>query len=108
MLRLELMAENLALRQQLLVLNRTAKRPQLRSQDRLFWSTLSSLWKNWRSALMIVKPDTVVKWRKEGFRLYWRWKSKARHAGRSPISAEIRDLIRTALSAQGSGFDIWR
>jgi putative transposase len=93
--RLELMAENLALRQQLAVLHRTAKRPKLRSQDRLFWSTLSSLWKNWCSALIIVKPDTVVKWHHEGFRLYWRWKSKALHAGRPKINAEIRDLIRT-------------
>jgi putative transposase len=92
--RLELMAENFALRQQLAVLNRTAKRPKLRSHDRLFWSTLSSLWKNWRSALIIVKPDTVVKWHRHGFRLYWRWKSKARHAGRPKINAEIRDLIR--------------
>jgi putative transposase len=91
--RLELVAENLALRQQLSVLNRTAKRPKLRSQDRLFWATLSSLWKNWRSALIIVKPDTVIRWHREGFRLYWRRKSKVRNSGRPKIDAEIRDLI---------------
>jgi putative transposase len=92
--RLELVVENLALRQQLTVLNRTTKRPKLRSQDRLFWSALSSLWKNWRSALIIVKPDTIVKWHREGFRLYWRWMSKARNSGRPKIDAEIRELIR--------------
>jgi putative transposase len=67
--RLELVAENLALRQQLAVLNRKAKRPKLQSQDRLFWATLSSLSKNWRSALIIVKPDTVLRWHRQGFRL---------------------------------------
>ncbi len=92
--RLELVAENLALRQQLAVLNRTSKRPKLRSYDRLFWSTLSSIWKNWRSTLVIVKPDTVIRWHRKGFRLYWRWKSRARQAGRPKLNAEIRDLIR--------------
>jgi putative transposase len=92
--RLELVAENLALRQQLAVLNRTAKRPKLQFQDRLFWATLSSLWKNWRSALIIVKPETVVRWHRQGFRLYWRWKSKVRNPGRPKIDAEIRALIR--------------
>ena len=92
--RLELLAENLALRQQIAVLNRTAKRPKLRSYDRLFWATLSSLWNNWRSALIIIKPETVVRWHRDGFRLYWRWKSKARNSGRPKVDAEIRDLIR--------------
>jgi putative transposase len=92
--RLELIAENLALRQQLALLNRAAKRPKLRTQDRLFWATLSSLWKNWRSALIIIKPDTVLRWHREGFRNYWRWKSKARNSGRPKIDSEIRELIR--------------
>jgi putative transposase len=92
--RLKLVAENLALRQQLAVLNRTAKRPKLRSFDRLFWVTLSCLWKNWRSALIIVKPDTVIRWHREGFRLYWRWKSRAQNSGRPRVDAEIRELIR--------------
>src|SRR3569832_1659243 len=92
--RLKLAAENLALRQRLAILHRTAKLPKLRPQDRLFWATLSSLWKGWRSALLIVKPETVVKWPRQGFRLFWRWKSKVRCPGRPKISAEIRDLIR--------------
>jgi len=59
--RLELPAEILALRQQLAILNRTAKRPSFRFQDRLFWITLARLWQDWRPALLIVKPETVIK-----------------------------------------------
>jgi putative transposase len=92
--RLELMAEILALRQQLAILNRTAKRPSLRVQDRLFWIALSRFWRDWRSALPIIKPETVIKWHRQGFRLYWRWKSKADRLGRPRIDAEIRELIR--------------
>jgi putative transposase len=75
------------------VLNRTVKRPNLRQRDRLFWVCLSRLWKDWRDALIIIKPDTVIKWHREGFRFYWRWKSKA-PIGRPPIDKEIRELIR--------------
>ena len=71
-----LAAENLALRQQLAVLERTAKRPRLRQRDRVFWVWLSRLWRDWRSVLVIVQPDTVVRWHRQGFRLYWRWKSR--------------------------------
>ena len=92
--RLELMAEILALRQQLAILNRTANRPSLRFQDRLFWVTLAKCWQDWRSALLIVKPETVIKWHRQGFRLYWRWKSKTGRPGRPRIDAEIRELIR--------------
>jgi len=61
------MAEILALRQQLAILNRTANRPSLRFQDRLFWVTSAKCWQNWRSALLIVKPETVIKWHRQGF-----------------------------------------
>src|SRR5262245_19337469 len=91
--RLELVAENLALRRQLTILHRTAKLPKLRPQDRLLWATLSRLWKDWRSALLIVKPETVVNWHRQGFQLFWRWKSKAACPGRPKISAQIRHLI---------------
>src|SRR5262245_6757415 len=57
---ISLATEILVLRQQLLVLNRTVKRPNLRPRDRLFWVCLSRLWKDWRDALIIVKPDTFV------------------------------------------------
>jgi hypothetical protein len=59
--RLSLAAEILVLRQQLLVLNRTVKRPKLRQRDRLFWVYLSRFWEDWRDVLIIVKPDTVIK-----------------------------------------------
>jgi putative transposase len=91
--RLSLATEILVLRQQLLVLNRTVKQPKLRRRDRLFWFCLSRLWKDWRDALIIVKPDTVIKWQRDGFRLYCRWKSKA-PISRPPIDKEIRELIR--------------
>ena len=87
-----LIAENLALRQQLAVLSRSARRPRIRQRDRIFWVWISKLWRGWRSALIIVQPETFVRWHRRGFRLYWRWKSRNR--GRPKIEPEIRDLIR--------------
>src|SRR5262245_11470270 len=90
--RAALAAENLALRQQLAVLSWTAPRPRLQARDRCFWVVLSWLFAGWPSWLVIVQPETVVRWHKEGFRLFWRWKSARR--GRPRISAEVRGLIR--------------
>jgi hypothetical protein len=62
-----------------------------------FWRSgvrLSRFWTNWRSALLIVQPDTVIRWHRQGFRLYWRWQSEARKSGCPKIEAEIRGLIR--------------
>jgi transposase InsO family protein len=92
--RAALAAENLALRQQLASLERTAQRPRLRRRDRVFWVWLSKLWADWRSVLVIVQPETVIRWHREGFRLYWRWKSRNKTPGRPKIDREIRDLIR--------------
>src|SRR5450759_4334309 len=92
--RLVLVTENLALRQQLLVLRRSTNRPRLRHRDRLFWIALSQLWRDWRSILVIVKPETVIKWHRQGFKYYWRWKSKSGHVGRPRINEELRVLIR--------------
>ena len=89
-----LAVENLALRQQLAVCKQSVKRPKLRLRDRVFWVWLSRLWPNWRSALAIVQPETVIKWHRMGFKLYWRWKSMAGKPGRPIIEREIRDLIR--------------
>ncbi len=87
--------EILALRHQLAVLQRrTPKRPSLKSADRLLWVMLSRLWTQWRTALVIVKPETVIAWHRKGFRLYWRWKSRAGKSGRPCVSLEIRELIR--------------
>ncbi len=65
----ELAAENLALRQQLAVLEHKSKRPRLRKRDRIFWAILSRAWRDWRSALLIVQPDTVVRRHRSGFNL---------------------------------------
>jgi len=90
--RAALAAENLALRQQLIVLQRSGKRPQLHQRDRIFWSWLCRLWSGWRSALLIVQPQTVIRWHRQGFNLYWRRKSR-KEPGRPQIDREIRDLI---------------
>jgi putative transposase len=90
-----LQVEILALRHQLLVLQRSnnGHRVRLRANDCLSWVWLSELWTGWRSALIIVKPETVIAWYRQGLRLYWRWKS--RHGEGPPsVSSEVRDLIR--------------
>jgi hypothetical protein len=89
----DLALENLAFRQQLAILKRPKKRPQIRTKDRLFWIILSRFWNNWREALVIVKPDTVVRWHKKGFKIFWKLKSRQKGSGRPPISPETRDLI---------------
>ena len=89
-----LAAENLALRQQLAVMNQSVKRSKLRHRDRVFWTWLMRLWPKWRSALLVVKPETVVRWHRQGFRLYWRRKSQATSPGRPAVEPEIRALIR--------------
>lgn len=87
--------ENLALRHQLNVLKRDVKRPRLKNRDRLLWVMLVRLWNDWRKPLILVQPETVIRWHKEGFRLYWRWKSRPRRPGRKAVPKDIRDLIRT-------------
>ena len=86
--------ENLALRHQLAVLQRNAKRPRLTNRDRTLWIILSRLWADWRKPLMLVQPETVIRWHKKGFRLYWKWKSQPRWPGRRRVPMEVRDLIR--------------
>lgn len=91
--RSELAVENLALRQQLAILREQSNRPRLKKRDRIFWVWLSKLWSKWRSVLLIVQPDTVVGWHRQGFKLYWRWKSRGK-PGRPSMQVEIRKLIR--------------
>lgn len=86
--------ENLALRQQLAALNRKAARPRLGPFDRVFWALLASLWSDWRGALVIVKPATVIGWHRKGFRLFWTWKSRPRQGGRPRVLKAVRGLIR--------------
>src|SRR5215471_11059076 len=94
--RLDLQLEILALRHQIAVLQRSAKkRPRLTATDRLLWVSLSRIWRRWRSTLVLVKPETVVAWHRKGFRLFWTWKVRHGQRGRPAITREIRDLIRT-------------
>ena len=75
--RAELEAEILALRHQVAVLKRSRRgRLRLNSADRLLWVWLTRIWSQWRSALLIVKPETVIAWHRRGFRWYWRRKSR--------------------------------
>ncbi len=92
--RRDLLLENLALRQQLLALQRRKPKPRLARIDRLFWVAVRRLWPKWKHALVIVTPETVVRWHRAGFRLYWNWLSRHRIVpGRKRISKEVRDLI---------------
>jgi putative transposase len=86
--------ELLALRQQLAVYQRSIPRPRLRLRDRLFWTSLSRLWSRWREVLVIVKPSTVIAWRRRKFREYWAKLSGRPGPGRPPVPKEIQDLIR--------------
>jgi len=93
--RTALQLENLALRHQIGVLQRSSrKRPKLTLVDRLLWVWLSRIWSGWRPALAIVRPETVVAWHRKGFRLFWTWKVRHGQLGRPVISREVRDLIR--------------
>jgi hypothetical protein len=92
--RAALQAENIALRHQITVLQRNRKRLRLNSGDRFFWVWLYRLWTGWRSALAIVKPETVIRWHRKGFCLYWAWKRRSAPVGRRVIPPEARDLIR--------------
>jgi len=93
--RAALQAEILALRHQLLILQRANRnrRLELSAADRRIWVWLSRFWPGWRSALLIVKPETVIAWPRKGFGLYWTWKSRVWN-GRPSVGQEIRDLIR--------------
>ena len=86
--------EILALRHQLSVLQRSVKRPKLTVADRLLWAWLSRVWADWRSALLIVKPETVIAWHRKGFRMFWTWKIRHGQPGRPSVSRETRELIR--------------
>jgi len=90
--RRQLVLENVALRHQLEVLQRNAKRPRLRPSDRALWALLSRILPDWRQHLSIVQPDTVIRWHRAGWRLYWRWRSNPGR-GRPKVSAEVRNLI---------------
>jgi putative transposase len=94
-----LVLENLALRHQLAVVQRTAPRPRLRTSDRLLWVLLSRLWSGWTDAVSIVQPTTVIRWQRTGFTLFWTWKSRRNRPGRPAAAPEVRALIRRMAEA---------
>ena len=102
--RASLEAENLALRQQIIVLQRIApKRVCFNRFDRLIFVSLYRLFPDLRDALAVVRPETVIRWHRAGFRAYWRWRSRPRR-GRPTVPLEIRQLIREMSHADGSSW----
>jgi transposase InsO family protein len=95
----ELVFENLALRQQLAMLQRSVKRPHFQTRDRFFWIALGYIWRNWRTAVMIVQPDTVVRWHRDWLRRRWSRRSRSRPNGRPKIEQQIRALVREIATA---------
>jgi len=91
--------ENLALRQQLAVFRRTVKRSQLRHRDRLFWMLLAKTWRDWRTALVVVHPDTVVRWHRQWLRRRWTRLSARGLPGRPSTNAAIRTLVMKIAAA---------
>src|ERR1035437_2995821 len=92
--RRDLLLENLALRQQLAVLKERRPRPRFSASDKLFWTTLCRLWSKWQRALILVQPETVVRWHRAGFTLYCKWISRHRtRAGRRCVNRERWELI---------------
>jgi transposase InsO family protein len=96
--RRELAIENLVLRHQLGILKRSVKRPRLTNADRGLWVLLSRRWSDWKEALIVVKPATVIKWHRAGFRRCWTWRSRPK-GGRPAIDPEIRKLIKQMANA---------
>lgn len=97
--RRNLLLENSALRHQLLVLAQNPKRPRWNPLDRALWVWLSQPWRKWRKGLWLVQPETVIRWHREGFRLFWKWKSRPLKAGRKAITPDTITLIRTMSQA---------
>ena len=83
------------LRQELTSFASTRRRPRITAADRFFWVTLRRIWSRWLDVPVIVKPETVIRWHRTGFRCYWRWISRHRASGRPTLDPAIRDLIRT-------------
>lgn len=94
----ELVLENLALRQQLHALKRTVSRPQLQRRD-LLWIVLAETWRNWRTAIVFVEPDTVVRWHREWLRRRWARRSARMRAGRPGTDAAMRTVVSRMAAA---------
>jgi putative transposase len=89
----ELIAENALLRQQLIILRRQIKRPRYTKTDRLLLVLLARAVRAWRQALLIVQPETLLKWYRQGFRLFWKHRSKPKST-QAKLAAETISLIK--------------
>ena len=93
--RSDLVLENIALRQQVKALKRRRPRPQLDDADRAFWLAMRSAWRGWAARLILVQPDTVVRWHRDRSRRYWSKLSRQKLGpGRPRVDKEVRELIR--------------
>ena len=109
----DLALENLALRHQIAVLQRSSsKRPRLARPDRALWAWLCEVWPPWRHVLVVVQPATVIRWHREAFRLFWRRKSTpAGQPGRPSADKDVIQLIRSLAEANvtwGCSSSSWR
>ena len=95
----QLALENLALRHQLAVYKRTVPRPRLRRTDRLFWGWLARVWAGWGQALVIVIPETVLRWQRRRFREHWTTLSGRPTGGRPSVGPEIKTLVSRMAAA---------
>src|SRR6266481_6493120 len=91
--------ENLALREQLAIFQRSFRHPEIRQKDRLFWVCLQKVWKQWRSALVIVRPETVLDWQRRRFKYYWRQLSRRQNPGRPRTGADVGKLVKMMAEA---------
>lgn len=89
----QLLAENAALRHQLIVLSRTTKTPKLRPLDRVILVAVAAITSTWREAILLAKPQTILRWHRQGFRLFWRRRSRRRKP-ENRLSAEVVALVR--------------
>ena len=91
--RLDLVFEHLALRHQVMVMQRSRRRPQFSGADRCLWILLSVVWNRWPKSLVVAKPATVLRWRRDGIWRCWRRGRGRRKRGRPPLDAELVSLI---------------
>src|ERR1039458_2662586 len=92
--RWELVFEHLALSHQVMVMQRSRRKPQFGGADRFFWILLSTVWDRWPKSLVVAKPATVLRWRQEGIWQCWRRGRGKRKPGRPPLDAELVSLIQ--------------
>ena len=92
--RLDLVFEHLALSHQVMVMQRSGRKPQFGGADRFFWILLSTVWDRWPKSLVVAKPATVLRWRREGIWQCWRRGRGKRKPGRPPLDAELVSLIQ--------------